>query len=159
MLELSSDKQVNFTENLQLVTKQLTEHMDRNVKLVGVVNEKSAGSQQMAEAGEIRKVISDNASLTASGFEKVMGLAQMLERVRETSKENAEISKKVCVAIGEQWEDIQLIDQVMAEISKLAAQNNEKAVRVQKYGEGLAEKSGELSREMGNFQVQETGLT
>ncbi|MDD5948558.1 MAG: methyl-accepting chemotaxis protein, partial [Lachnospiraceae bacterium] len=234
MLELSSDKQANFTENLQLVTKQLTEHMDRNVELVGVVNEKSAGSQQMAEqehetmtelldimekmqtsaesiekimdiingitsqtkllalnasieaarvgtmgkgfsvvasevgqlaqqieaeAGEIRKVISDNASLTASGFEKVMGLAQMLERVRETSKENAEISKKVCVAIGEQWEDIQLIDQVMAEISKLAAQNNEKAVRVQKYGEGLAEKSGELSREMGNFQVQETGLT
>lgn len=234
MLELSSDKQANFTENLQLVTKQLTEHMDRNVELVGVVNEKSAGSQQMAEqehetmtelldimekmqtsaesiekimdiingitsqtkllalnasieaarvgtmgkgfsvvasevgqlaqqieaeAGEIRKVISDNASLTASGFEKVMGLAQMLERVRETSKENAEISQKVCVAIGEQWEDIQLIDQVMAEISKLAAQNNEKAVQVQKYGEGLAEKSGELSREMGNFQVQETGLT
>ena len=81
-LELSSDKQANFTKNLQLVMGQLMERVVTNVDMVKIVNNKSAMSEQMAE--QQNESMDELLSIMEKMQESAQGVSQIMEVIEET---------------------------------------------------------------------------
>lgn len=117
-LEVSSDKQANFTKNLQLVMGQLMERVVTNVEMVKVVNNKSAMSEEMAKQ--------QNDSMT----ELLSIMRQMCESAQNVSKIT------------------EVIDETLRETKLLALNASIEAARAGEHGKGfsvVAREVGEMA--------------